>query len=306
MKAAQINSYGDPSVVEINEVEKPTLQEGQVLIEVDAASLNPFDFKVRAGYMKDHMPLTFPFTMGGDFAGSVTEITSSVTDFAVGDKVYGQVGGGGAFAEFAAVKAGNIAKQPENLDVTEAAALPLVGSSAIQALMQHITLQQGQKLFIHGGAGGIGSIAIQIAKHIGAYVAVTATGEGIEAAKQLGADEVIDWKVNDFSEMLSGYDAVYDTVGGDDFIKAFAILKQGGTAVSMGGSNDEQKAKDLGITVINQFTKVTTETLNTLTKLVDDGVVTPHVGKVFPLDQTKEAFEALEAGTVGKVVLKIK
>lgn len=310
MKAAQISSYGDASVVAVNDIEKPTPKEGQVLVEVHAASLNPFDSKLRFGYMKDFIPLHFPFTLGGDIAGVVTEITDGTSGFAVGDRVYGQAAGvagnSGAFAEFTAVKTKSIAKSPKNLDFTEIAALPLVGSSAVQALMHHINLQQGQKLFIHGGAGGIGSVAIQIAKHIGAYVGVTATGEGVEVAKNLGADEVIDYKTNDFSEMLSGYDAVFDTVGGEDFVKAFAILKQSGVAVSMGGSHDEAKAVELGITAVNQSTKVTTETLNTLTELVENGIVTPNVNKVFPLDQTKEAFETLEAGGVGKVVLQIQ
>lgn len=310
MKAAQISSYGDASVIEINETEKPTVKEGQVLVEVHAASLNPFDAKLRAGYMKDYIPLHFPFTLGGDIAGVVTEITNDTTDFAVGDKVYGQAAGvagnSGAFAEFTAVKGKNVAKSPANLDFAESASLPLVGSSAVQALTHHINLQKGQKLFIHGGAGGIGTIAIQIAKHLGAYVAVTATDEGIDAVKRLGVDEVIDYKESDFSEMLSGYDAVFDTVGGEDFIKAFAVLKEGGIAVSMGGSNDETRAKELGITVVNQSTRVTTETLNTLTELAENGTVTPNVGKVFALSEAKEAFETLEAGGVGKVVLQIK
>lgn len=309
MKAAQINSYGDAAVIEINDTEKPVLKEGQVLVEIHAASLNPFDSKLRSGFMKDYISLHFPFTLGGDFAGVVTEITGD-TDLAIGDNVYGQAAGvagnSGAFAEFVAVKAKNVAKSPKNLDFTKAASLPLVGSSAIQAIMHHINLQKGQKLFIHGGAGGIGTIAVQIAKHIGAYVAVTATGEGITTAKNLGADEIIDYKEADFSEMLSGYDAAFDTVGGEDFIKAFAILKEGGVAVSMGGSNDESRANELGITAINQSTKVTTETLDTLTELVENGIVTPNVGQVFPLTETKEAFEALEAGGVGKIVLQVK
>jgi alcohol dehydrogenase len=309
MKAAQISSYGDASIIEINDAEMPGLKEGQVLVEVHAASLNPFDSKLRSGFMKDYIPLHFPFTLGGDFSGIVTEITDD-TDFAVGDQVYGQAAGvagnSGSFAEFVAVKTKNIAKSPKNLDFAEAASLPLVGSSAVQAIMQHINLQKGQKLFIHGGAGGIGTIAIQIAKHIGAYVAVTATGEGIDTARNLGADEVIDYKINDFSEMLTSYNAVFDTVGGDDFIKAFAILKEGGVAVSMSSANDEEKAKKLGITVINQATKVTTETLNILSELVENGTVTPTVGKIFPLLETAAAFKALEAGGVGKIVLQIK
>ena len=311
MKAAQISTYGDPSVIEINETDKPTLKENQVLVEVHAASLNPFDSKLREGYMKEHIPLQFPFTLGGDIAGIVTEVRDDVTSFTVGDKVYGQAGGtagnSGALGEFTAVFAKNIAKSPSGLDFIEAASLPLVGSSAIQAINQHIALQPGQKIFIHGGAGGIGTIAIQIAKHIGAYVATTATGNAIETVKQLGADEVIDYKTNDFTEMLSGYDAVFDTVGGDDFTKSLAILKKGGIAVSMAATANEAKAKELEISAIHQSTKVTTEVLDTLRDLVENGTVKPQVSNVFPLDQVKEAFETRESGTTtGKIIVKIK
>ena len=310
MKAAQINSYGDPSVIEINEVNSPIIKPGQVLVEVHAASLNPFDSKLREGYMKDMIPLQFPFTLGGDIAGVVVEVGEDATGVSIGDIVYGQAAGvagnSGAFAEAVAVSAKSIAKSPEGLDFAQSAALPLVGSSAVQALYEHIQLKKEQKIFIHGGAGGIGSIAIQIAKHIGAYVATTATGDDIEAVKQLGADEIIDYKTDDFSEMLSGYDAVFDTVGGDDFNKSLAILKQGGIAVSMAGQADESRVSELQITALTQSTKVTTNTLDTLRELVEANVVQPQIGQVFPLNQAKEAFEARESGIRGKVVLEIK
>ncbi len=311
MKAAQLNEYGDPSVIQINEVDTPTLKQGQVLVEVHASSLNPFDSAIRAGYMKDAIPLEFPATLGGDIAGVVTEVSEDVSDISVGDKVYGQAnvvaGNSGAFAEFAATSAGQIAKAPEGLDFKQAASLPLVGVSAWQALVRHINLQSGQKLFIHGGAGGIGTVAIQIAKHIGAYVAVSATGESIDYVKQLGADEVIDYKAKDFADILKDYDAVFDTTTGADFNKSLAILKSGGTAVSMLVQADEAKAKDLGVTALTQSTKVTTEALDALRQLVEEGVVTPHVDKVFTLEQIREAFEAKENGTVnGKIVIEIR
>jgi NADPH:quinone reductase-like Zn-dependent oxidoreductase len=311
MKAAQINTYGSPSVIEINEIDKPALKEGQVLVEVYAASLNPFDSKLREGYMKEHIPLHFPFTLGGDIAGVITELDDNAGDFAIGDKVYGQAAGvggnSGALAEFAAVFTKSIAKSPNGLDFNETASLPLVGASAIQALNQHIGLQPGQKIFIHGGAGGIGTIAIQLAKHIGAYVATTATGDAIETVKQLGADEVIDYKTTEFTEMLSGYDAVFDTVGGDDFTKSLAILKKGGIAVSMAGQADEVKAKKLEVSAVHQATKVTNAVLDTLRELVESNVVKPMVGHVFPLDNIQEAFTARETGTTsGKVVVTMK
>jgi alcohol dehydrogenase len=311
MKAAQVSEYGGPEVIKINEVDKPTPASDQVLVEVHAASLNPFDTTVREGYMKEMIPLHFPATLGGDIAGVVVELGEGATNVAVGDKIYGQAnvvaGNSGAFAEFVATSCGQVAKAPEKLDYKEAAALPLVGVSAWQALTVHLNLQSGQKLFIHGGAGGIGTIAIQIAKHLGAHVATTATGDGIARVTKLGADEAIDYKSQDFAEVLGNYDAVFDTVGGDDFAKSLGILKRGGSAVSMIAPADEAKASELGVTAMMQSTKVTTEALDELRKLVDSGVVTPQIGKVFPLDEAKEAFEARESGTVaGKVVLEIQ
>jgi NADPH:quinone reductase-like Zn-dependent oxidoreductase len=310
MKAAQINAYGNPSVIEINEVEKPMLKEGQVLVEVHAASLNPFDSKLREGYMKDAIPLHFPFTLGGDIAGIVVTADPAITNIAVGDKVYGQASGvagnSGTFAEFASAKASGISLIPKNIDFNQAASIPLVGVSAFQALHDHIHLQSDQKIFIHGGAGGIGAVALQIAKHIGAYVATTATGDGIDEVRALGADEVIDYTTTDFTEVLSNYDAVFDTVG-DDFNKALGILKKGGIAVSMTAQADETRVKELGVTAISQSTKVTTAALDSLRTLIENGTVTPRIGKTFPLVEARQAFEARESGAVnGKVVLVIQ
>lgn len=310
MKAAQIHEYGDPSVISVVDIPSPAAGDGQVLVRVHAASLNPFDTTIRAGYMQQAIPLTFPVTLGGDIAGEITEVGSGVTNFAPGDRVFGQAnvvaGNSGAFAEYAATAAGQVAKAPEGIDMTDAAALPLVGVSAIQALMEHINLQAGQKLFITGGAGGIGQVAVQIAKHVGAYVATTASGDGIEAVKALGADEVIDYKSQDFAEVLSEYDAVFDTVGGDEFNKTLDVLKKGGVAVTMIAEPDQPKAESLGVTAMAQMTRVTTEKLDSLRRLVEDNVIKPHVGKVIPLDEVQEAFTARESGAVqGKIVLSI-
>ena len=306
MKAAQINEYGHADKIVVTEVEAPVLADGKILVEVRASSINPVDTIVREGVMK---VAQLPVTLGGDIAGIVTENHDS-TQLSVGDKVYGQAsalaGNSGAFAELAATSPAQLAKMPTNISFEQAASLPLVGVSALQALTEHIGLQSGQKLFIHGGAGGIGSIAIQIAKHIGAYVATTATGEGIDFVKRLGVDEVVDYKIQQFDTILAGYDAVFDTVGGDDFEKALHILRAGGTAVSMVAGADEQ-AKALGVTAVRQLTQVTAERLTKLAELVEAGVVTPQVDEVFPLDRIREAFEARESGTVhGKVVISIK
>lgn len=311
MKAAQFKEYGDPSVVSVVEVDKPVAKEGQVVVEVQASSLNPFDTAIRAGYMKDAIPLELPVTLGGDISGTVVEVGPGVTEFAVGDKVYGQAnvvaGNSGAFAEYTATSAGQVANAPANVTSNEAASLPLVGVSAVQALTEHIKLQSGQKIFIHGGSGGIGSVAIQIAKHLGAYVATTATGDQLNRVKDLGADEVVDYKQQDFAEVLHDYDAVFDTVGADDFVKSFRVLKQGGIAVSMIAPVDESKAEELNITALTQSTHVTTDALNKLRDLVESEIIKAHVGQVFSLDDIQAAFTARESGKVdGKVVIEIK
>lgn len=308
MKAARINTTGGTDVIELVDIEKPIASEGQVLIEVHASSINPIETKIREGqYPVEHLPIT----LGGDVAGVVVAVGLGVSTLVGGDKVYGQAtvlnGGSGAYAEFASASIGTIAKMPGNASFTEAAALPLVGVSALQALTQHIGLQQGQKIFIHGGAGGIGSIAIQIARHLGAYIATTATGDGIEFVRGLGADEVIDYKTQNFQEILHNYDAVFDLVGGDDFFNALHVLKRGGIGVSMAGHVDETTMQSLGVTAISQFTQVTTEMLTQLARLVEEGVVTPQVDTVYPFEQIQEAFAARESGRVkGKVVLAVK
>jgi alcohol dehydrogenase len=309
MKAAQINGYGDPSVITVNDIEAPRVTAGKILVEVYASSINPFDGKLRSGAMKDFIPLTFPVTLGGDIAGIVKETGQNVTTVVVGDSVYGQAaavaGNSGAFAEFALTSAGEVAKMPANLDFKQAASLPLVGVSALQALTEHIRLQKGQKLFIAGGSGGIGTIAIQIAKHIGAYVATTVPPEGIEAARQLGADEVIDYENQDFTTLLHNYDAVYDLVG-KEFDPMLRILRRGGVGVSMVAQPNEQLAKELGVSAYLQSTKVTTERLAELAELVEAAIVQPQVDAVFTLDTIVQAFQSKESGqTVGKIVIDI-
>ncbi len=310
MKAAQISEYGSADKITVVTTEKPLVGPGYVLVEVHAASLNPFDTMVREGYVKD-MIAALPITLGGDIAGTVVEVGEGVTHVAVGDNVYGQAnavgGNSGAFAEFAVTKAVQIAKVPANSTLAEAASLPLVAASAYQALHEHISLQSGQKLFIHGGSGGIGSIAIQIAKHLNAYVAASARADGVELVKQLGANEVIDTESQDFVALVRDYDAVFDTVGGDDFGKCLSVLKPGGIAVSMVVAADETQASEQGIKAFMQSTKVTTDKLDAISDLVEQGVIKPQIAKIFSLDQIVEAFEAREGGQLnGKIVIQIK
>lgn len=311
MKAAQFKDYGGPEVITIQEIPKPTPEGNQVLIEVHSATINPFDYKVRRGYMKDAMPLKLPLTIGGDLSGVVIDMGSEVTDFKLNDKVFGQSyafgGGSGAIAEYAVASAENMAIKPKSINHIKSGSLPLVGVSAIQALEQHINLQKGQKILIHGGAGGIGSIAIQLAKYIGAYVATTATYEDMEFVKSLGADEVIDYQKQKFEEKLSGFDAVYDTVGGDTLDRSFKVLKKGGVLVSMLGEPSKDLAAEYGVKVIGQNTQTNSKNLSRLAELVDKGVIKPKVDKVFTLEQIRQAFEYVETDhPKGKVVISIR
>lgn len=311
MKAAQIDDYGARDVMKIiNTAPKPYAGSGQVLVEVYAASVNPFDVKVREGYVRQMAELSFPATLGGDVAGKVAEIGEGVTGFEVGQAVYGQAGAlssQGSFAQFTPVKIEQLAAKPVTVDFITAAALPLVSVSAYQALVDHLDLESGQKILIHGGAGGIGSIAIQLAKHLGAYVATTVRNSDIDFVKNLGADEIIDYKTQDFTSILKNYDAVFDTVGGETNAKSYAVLKTGGALVSMVEQPDDALVKQYDVRYTRQFTQVTTERLTGIAELVDNGILKVNIDKIFTLDQAAEALEYLATGHPrGKVVIQIK
>lgn len=310
MKAAQYTKYGGPEVIEINKnTSRPSSSKDQVLVEVHAASINPIDYKVREGYFKS-MPIQFPVTIGGNFSGIVTELGEGVTEFKTGDEVYGQAlvlnGGSGSLAELAASNVANTALKPKNTNHIEAASLPLVGVSAIQALEEHIKLKSNQKILIHGGAGGIGTMAIQLAKHLGAYVATTVSGDDKEYAEGLGADVAIDYKSEKFEDIVKDYDAVFDNVGGETTERSFKVLKKGGIIVSMVGEPNQELAKQHDVVAIGQMTNSDTNHLVRLTELVEKNIIKPQVDKVFPLEQAQEAFEYAETGHPrGKVVVKI-
>lgn len=310
MKIAQIKKYGNPEVIEIADIEKLKPQKGQVLVKVYASSINPFDAAVVKGFVASMTDAKLPMVIGSDVAGVVAEVGEGVGHFKVGNKIYGQAsvlaGATGAFAEFAAVPEDRVAMMPSNIDFNQAAGSVLTGVSAIQAIIENFKLQSGQKILIHGGAGGIGNITIQVAKYIGAYVATTVTGGGIDFVKKLGADEIIDYKVESFEEILSDYDAVFDTVGGEIYGKSFKVLKRGGIIVSMLMPPDKTLETEYGVKAILQFTKVTTEHLNMLTEFIKEGVVKIYIDKVYTLDNIKEAFEYKEKEEVlGKIVIKI-
>jgi NADPH:quinone reductase-like Zn-dependent oxidoreductase len=312
MRAAQISKYGSSEVIETNKnAPKPTVQAGRVLVEVYAAGVNPIDWKIREGYMAKMMPLQFPATLGQDFSGVVQEVGAGVTGFKKGDEVYGRDGvpgsGSGSFAEFISVDAKAIARKPKNVNHIEAAALPLTGVSALQALTEHIDLSKGKKILIHGGAGGIGTMAIQLAKHLGAHVATTSSEKDIPYVKELGADEAIDYKKQSFDDLIRDYDAVYDTVGGETYTKSHKVLKKGGIIVSMTEQPNSDLMKRYGVKAIGQFTQANTEKLNKLTELVEKGAIKVHVDKTFPLEQAREALDYQQQGKArGKVVIKIR
>ncbi len=308
MKAVQIKKFGGPEVLEISDIEKPKPGKGQVLVKVYASSVNPFDVKFSGGMMPN---AKLPIILGGDMAGVVAEVGDGVENVSVGKKVYGSAnalaGATGAFAEFAAIPTGMIAKMPSNIDFKEAAASVLVGVSAVQGLLEHMKLQPGQKILIHGGAGGIGTMAIQIAKSIGAFVATTATGDGIDYVKKLGADQVINYKNENFEEVLQDFDAVFDTVGGQTYEKSFKVLKKGGVIVSMLMAPDEKLMQEYGVTAISQFTQVTTERLNTLTDFIENKGLKIHIDKVFLLEKIKEAFQEKQSEDIkGKIVIDVQ
>jgi NADPH:quinone reductase-like Zn-dependent oxidoreductase len=309
MKAAQLNDYGGTASVKLHEAPKPSPDKGKVLVEVHAAAVNPFDVKLTDGFYGE-MFKQLPATLGSDVAGTVVETGEDVTGFEIGQAVYGMANGGGgqgSFAEFTPVSAKQLAAKPASVDFVVAAALPLTGTSAYQALVDHMDLKAGQKILIHGAAGGIGSLAVQIAKNIGAYVAATASADDADFVKNLGADEVIDYKTQDFSQLLRDYDAVFDTVGGATNVKSYAILKTGGAFVSMLEAPNEELVKQKDIRYTQQSSRATPERLHKVAKLVDAGKLKVNVDKVFPFEQTAEAMEHLKTGHPrGKVVIQVK
>lgn len=309
LTAARIHNYGGPEVVQMEKATLPEPKPGEVVVRAHAAGVNPVDWKIRAGYMQGIMHMDLPFTLGVDFSGVVEAVGKDV-DFEVGDEVYGQAaafeGGSGSFAEALVASAETVAAKPRTVSHTEAAALPLAGVSALQAITEHLLLKEGQNILIHGGAGGIGSIAIQLAKHIGAHVATTVKFDDCAYVKSLGAYLAIDYRNQKFDVLLKDLDAVLDTVGGETYLRSFPLMKKGGRIVSMIEPPRQDLMREFGVQAIYQFTQVTRDRLQQLAELVDKGAVKVHIEKTFPLKEAAEALRALETDHPrGKVVLKI-
>jgi NADPH:quinone reductase-like Zn-dependent oxidoreductase len=311
MKSAQINKYGSSEVIEINQsTSEPTVSSGKVLVIIKAAGVNPVDWKIREGGMQQLISLQFPSTLGIDFSGVIKQVGEGVSpsDFKQGDEVYGQAGvingGSGAFAEMALANTESIANKPKRLSHAEAAGLPLVGVSAWQALVENIGLSKGQKILIHGGAGGIGSIAIQLAKYLGADVATTVSINDKQFVQELGADQVIDYKTQTFEDLLHDYDAVFDTVGDETYRRSFKVIKKGGVIVSMLDQPDSELMNQYGVKAIFQFTQADRERLTKLTQWVDENNIRVNVEKTFLLDEAGDALDyQKDVHPRGKVVL---
>ncbi len=307
MKAAVIKEYG--AKVEVADVPKPKLLPDSVLIEVHASSVNPVDNMVRAGYLKEMLPIQFPFTMGYDVSGVVVEVGEQVTKFKIGDEVFSRPNSmqAGTIAEYALVKENELAIKPSNISHEEAASIPLVGLTAWQALVVKGNLQKGQKVLIHAGSGGVGTLAIQIAKHIGAEVATTTSADNINLVKKLGADKVIDYKTQKFEEVLSDYDLVFDMMGGETMEKSFKILKKGGCLVSIKGQDTKGLAAQYGVRFEAFFMWPSGEMLSQLAGLITKGVLKPIIDKIYSIEQTQEAYDYIQSGRAkGKLVISIK
>ncbi|WP_329276631.1 NADP-dependent oxidoreductase [Streptomyces sp. NBC_00691] len=331
MKAFLIDKYGGPSEMRATEVPEPRVGTEDVLVEIRAAGVNPLDIKLRDGAFKAFLPYRLPLVLGNDLAGKVIRVGPSVTRFAVGDEVYSRPGKDriGTFAERLAVHQDDLAPKPAALTMTEAASLPLVALTAWQALVERARVRPGQKVLIHAGAGGLGSIAVQLAKALGAYVATTASAATADLVKELGADEVIDYRTQDFATLLDGYDLVLDSLGGENLARSLGVLKPGGMAISVVGPPDAAFARELGVnpflrlamsalsfttrrsakrrgvTYSFLFMKASGDQLRELTPLIDAGEIRPIVDTVFPFDDTLQAVEYVEKGRAkaGKVVV---
>nr|WP_205937165.1 NADP-dependent oxidoreductase [Rhizobium leguminosarum] len=311
---------------------EPELQDSDVLIRIHATAVNLLDSKVRDGEFKLILPYRPPFVLGHDVAGTVVKAGSRVRRFKVGDEVYARPRDHrvGTFAEFIAVDEADVALKPNNLSMTEAASIPLVGLTAWQALVEVGKVKPGQKVFIQAGSGGVGTFAIQLAKHLGATVATTTSAGNAELARSLGADVVIDYKTQDFEKVLSGYDLVLNSQDPKTLEKSLAVLKPGGQLISISGPPDpafagelglnlflklvlrllsrgvRKKAKRLGIRYSFLFMRAEGQQLGQITSLIESGAIRPVVDKVFPFEKTGDALAYVETGRAkGKVVITV-
>ncbi len=333
MKAFVLERYGKQRALQMAEMPIPELRDDEVLVQVHAAGVNLLDAKIRNGEFKLILPYRMPLILGHDVAGEVVAVGRSVRQFKVGDEVYARPDDFriGTFAEFVPVRETSLAPKPKGLTMEEAASLPLVALTAWQALVEKADLKKGQKVFIQAGSGGVGSFAIQLAKHLGATVATTTSTANAALVKRLGADVVIDYKSQDFADVLHDYDVVLNSQDGKTLEKSLRVLKRGGKLISISGPPDPEFGRDIkapgfvravmrllssgirrkaerrGVRYSFLFMKANGSQLREVTRLLDAGVIRPVVDRVFPFESTNEAMAYVEAGRAkGKVVVKVK
>lgn len=311
MKSIVIEDYGDVNELKLVEGPTPRAKGNEVLVEVHAVSVNPFEWKVRAGYFKDFMPFTFPIVLGSDVSGVVKEVGEQVTDFQVGDEVFASADlfKPGSYADFILIEDRLLARKPHNVSFEEAAAIPVAGLTPWQSLADHAKLKEGETVLIHGGAGGVGIFAIQFAKHFGATVATTTSGKNVEFVRGLGADIVINYEEQHFGDQLAKFDVVLDTIGGDVLAKSYDVLKPGGRLVTIAGQSDEELAREKGITASMVMMATNVEQLATIANLVSEGKVKVVISERFPFTEegVRKAHLLSQTGHVkGKIILKMK
>ncbi len=307
MKAVRIHEFGSENVLRLERIEQPEPGKGEVLVKTMAASVNPVDWKTRNG---DYPPITeedLPLIPGRDIAGEVTALGSGVSGLSVGDRVFAILGARhGGYEEYVSLPATQLIAMPAGLSFDEAAAVPLAGMTAWQGLFQHGNLVAGQRVLIHGGGGGVGHFAIQFAKAKGAWVGTTVSGVDVGLAKELGADEVIDYTTVRFEDLIDPVDVVLDLVGGETRERSFDVLKEGGVMVSTLGEPDKQEAKRRKVRVTGFMVSPNTKQLTEIADLIDRGEVKVVLHKVFPLEEAAAAQRALETEHVqGKIVLRV-
>ena len=333
MKAFIIDSYKPKDGGRIAEISDPELQEHDVLVEIHAAGVNLLDSKIRDGEFKQILPYKFPAVLGHDVAGVVIKVGSRVKRFKLGDEVYARPADFriGTFAELIAINENDVAIKPKGLSMEEAASIPLVGLTAWQALIEKADLKKEQKVFIQAGSGGVGTFAIQLAKHLGATVATTTSADNFDLVKSLGADIVIDYKKDDFEKILHDYDVVLNSQDRKTLEKSLGVLKPGGKLISISGPPDTGFAKEHGLPWFMKaivwflsfgvrrkanrhrvsysflFMRASGSQLSEITALIDSGEIRAVIDTVFPFESIKDAVAYLEKGRAkGKVVVKIK
>jgi NADPH:quinone reductase-like Zn-dependent oxidoreductase len=305
MKLVRIHAFGGSDVLSLDHVPVPEPQDGEVLVRVHAASVNPVDFKIRSGGYPQVDQSQLPYVMGRDASGVVQRVGKNVGSVQAGAEVYAMSDmAHGTYAEYVILKTEQCAVRPTSIDHAHAAAVPLAALTAWQGLFDHGELSNGQRVLIHGGAGGVGHMAVQFARHAGAHVIATASAHDLDFVRELGADEVIDYHGEPFEQLVKNLDVVYDLIGGDTRDRSFKVLRRGGILVSTLGEPSREKADEYGVRVVGYKAQPSGEQLARIAALIDEGEVRVHIAKTFKLEEAAAAQDFLEKGHLrGKVVL---